>query len=316
MKHHSYTAGVRITALLLGLLILAGCTPEKAKSIRLAAEQFRNQALIALNAVEKAMMAELAPRPRSDKEQTDQFIDFLANLDLAALRDADIELGFPDLEQAANPDDVELNTEVKTSRNRYLNGLRTRFATFAGMLQGLEEGSFFVADELERSNELAIRLTADMAGIAKHFKTNPPRLIQQRGSLVADTLDILEDELLSHASKKDRLALIKTRFDDIKLEEQKLLISVLEPSLKAAELGRKLYKMTSEYDRLSVGDMQNLLLRSISIVGNLTGRDMTFLTREADTVFAKINSDPALASVAEQVMSELNQVIADSANTQ
>ena len=307
---------MRIAALLLGLLILAGCTPEKAKSIRLAAEQFRNQALIAINAVEKAMMAELAPRPRSDQEQTDQFVDFLANLDLAALREADIELGFPNLEQAANPDDVELNPEVKTSRNRYLNGLRTRFSTFAGMLQGLEEGSFFVADELKRSNKLAIRLTADMAGIAKHFKTNPPRLIQQRGSLVADTLDILEDEQLSRASKKDRLALIKTRFDDLKIEEQKLLSSVLEPSLKAAEFGRKLHKMAAEYDRLSVSDMQDLLLRSISIAGNLTGRDMTFLTREADTVFAKINNDPVLTSVAEQVMSELNQVIADSADTQ
>jgi hypothetical protein len=76
------------------------------------------------------------------------------------------------------------------------------------MLHGLEERWFFVADKLKRSKELAIRLTADMAGIAKHFKTNPPQLIQQRGRLVADPLDILEDHQLSQTSKKDRLTLI------------------------------------------------------------------------------------------------------------
>ena len=314
MIKHLHTIGVGIVFLMTGLLILSSCTPEKTKSIRLAAEQFSNQALIAINAVEKAMKDELAPQSRSAQEQTDQFIDFLANLDLAKLEKVNIELDFSILEQAANPNAFELDSEVKKSRNEYLNSLRTRYATFAGMLQGLEEGSFFAADAVERSNKLANRLTADMASIAKHFSTHPPNLIQQRGSLVADTLDILENDNLSQTSRNERLALIKTRFDEIKVTEQELLQSVLEPSLKATEIGRKLQKMATEYDQLTVSDMQDLLLRSISIVGALTGLDISSLTNEAHKIFTIIETDPVLKSVVEQAMKELNQATANSAS--
>ena len=293
---------------MMGLLILSCCTPEKAKSIRLAAEQFSNQALIAINAVQNAMEEELAPRSRSPQEQTEQFVDFLANLDLSELAERGIDIDFAILEQAANPDAFQLAPEVKKSRNEYLNGLRTRYATFAGMLQGLEEGSFFAADAVERSNKVANRLTADMASIAKHFSTHPPILIQQRGTLIADTLEILEDTGLSQTSRNDRLVVIKTRFDEIKEEEQDLLKSVLEPSLKAAEIGRNLQKMAREYDQLTVSDMQDLLLRSIGIVGALTRMDITALTDEANEVFSIIENDPVFKSVAEQAMEELNKL--------
>lgn len=306
--------GVKILFLFACLLFISGCTPEKAKSIRLAAEQFSNQALIAVNAVDKAMKDEISPKSRSAQEQTDQFVEFLSKLDLAELTQENVEVGFPTLQQAANPDAITLDPDVLKARTLYLSGLRTRYSTFSGMLHGLEEGSFFAADAIGRANKIAGRLTSDMASIAKHFTTHPPQLIQQRGSIAADTLNILENNTLSQTSKKDRLALIKTRFDDIKIAEQQLLRSVLEPSLKAAELGYKLQKMAAGYNQLTVSDMQNLLLRSIRIVGNLTGRDMGSLITEADTVFTKISTDPVLKSVTEQAMEELNALAVRSEN--
>lgn len=302
-------AGGKTAVLVMALLVLGGCTPEKAKSLRLAAEQFSNQALIAVNAVEKTMQAELAPSPRSTQEQTDDFVAFLAALDLERLREAGFELGFPALEQAADPDGIDLDPAVQEARDRYLNDLRTRYTTFAGALQGLEEGALFAGEAVEGSIRIVHRLTADMAGMARHFAKHPPRLLQQRSSLVADTLGILENEGLSQASRRDRLALIKVRFDEIRTEEQELLRGVVEPSLKAAELGMSLREMAEAYDRLSVDDLQDRLLRAIRIVGDLTGRDMGYLAHRANTVFAEINADPALETVAGEVVKELNRTV-------
>jgi len=302
-------AGGKTVFLVMFFLALGGCTPEKAKTLRLAAEQFSNQALIVVNAVEKAMKAELAPAPRTAQEQTDDFVAFLAELDLERLREAGLELGFPELEQAANPNVIDLDPAVLEARDRYLNDLRTRYTTFAGTLQGLEGGSFFAGDAVEGSIQIVYRLTADMAGIARHFSNHPLQLLQQRGSLVADTLDILENKGLSQASKKDRLALIKVRFDEIRTAEQELLRGVVESSLKAAEMGRSLQKMAGAYDELSVDDMQDLLLRVIQIVSDLTGRDMGSLAHRANTVFGEISADPALKPAADEVMKELNKTV-------
>ncbi len=302
-------AGGKTTVLVMAFLALGGCTPEKAKSIRLAAEHFSNQALIAVNAVEKTMMAELAPAPRSTQEQTDDFVAFLAELDLERLREAGIEVGFPELEQAADPNGIDLNPAVQEARDRYLNGLRTRYAAFAGALRGLEEGALFAGEAVEGSIRIVRRLTADMAGMARHFAHHPPRLLQQRSSLVADTLDILENEGLSQSSRKDRLSLIKVRFDEIRTAEQELLRGVVEPSLKAAELGMSLREMAEAYDQLSVDDLQDLLLRAARIVGDLTGRDMGYLTHRANTVFAEIDANPALETVAAEVVRELNRTV-------
>ncbi len=302
-------AGGKTAFLVMAFLVLGGCTPEKAKSLRLAAEQFSNHALTAVNAVEKSMKAELAPSPRSTREQTDEFVAFLAGLDLERLRETGFELGFPALEQAADPNVIDLDPAVQKARDRYLNDLRTRYTKFAGMLQGLEEGSFFAGDAVKDSIRIVQRLTADMAGIAGHFANHPPRLLQQRGGLVADTLDILENQGLSRASRKDRLAFVKIRFDEIRRAEQELLRAVVEPSVKAAELGRNLQKMAAAYDKLSVDDMQDLLLRAIRIVGDLTGRDTGYLAHRANTVFAGINADPGLETLAEEVMEELDRTL-------
>lgn len=309
MKKHLLLPSGKTAFLVMVLLVLAGCTPEKAKSLRLAAEQFSNQALIAVNAVEKTMKAELAPSPRSTQEQTDDFVAFLAGLDLERLREEGFELGFPELEQAANPNVIDLDPAVQEARDRYLNDLRIRYSTFAGSLQGLEEGSFFAGDAVETSIRVVHRLTADMAGIARHFTNHPPQLLQQRGSLVADTLDILENEGLSQSSKRDRLALIKVRFEEILTAEHELLRGVVEPSLTSAEMGRNLQRMAEAYDKLSVDEMQDLLLRAIRIVGDLTGRDMDSLAHRANTVFAEISADPALKTVAEEVMDELDHTV-------
>lgn len=298
----------RTLYLALILLLLSGCTPEKAKSVRLTAEQFSNQALVAINALDRTMTAELAPPPRSDTEAAQQFIAQLVELDLADIRSEGDDLGFPNLEHAAHPDAFDLDSTVQKARSQYLNNLRERYTRFAGMLEGLEEGSFFVSDALNRANEIAKRLTADMAVIAKHFSSHPPQLIQQRSQLVADTLDILEDSNLSKSAKEDRLALIKTRFDDLKTAEDQLLRDILEPTLKAAEMGSDLQKMIAGYDQLAVADMQNMLLQSIGIIGDLSGRDMSVLTNKANTVFAKISSDPVLQSVADQAMDEINKI--------
>ena len=301
------TVGCTMAGLTLVVLILTGCTPEKARFVRLAAEQFSNQALIAVNAVEKTMQAEFAPSARSPREQTDDFVAFLAGLDLDRLREAGIELGFSNLEQAADPDVIGLDPAVKAAREQYLTNLRTRYATFAETLQGLEEGSFLSSEAVAGSVKLANRLTSDMAGLARHFASHPPRLLQQRSSLVADTLDILEQKALSRTLKEDRLAFIKVRFDAIRRAEQDLQREVVASSLKSAKMGLNVQTMVEAYTRLSGKAMQDLLLQAIRSVGSLTGRGMPFLAARAEAVFRGIRADPAFKAVAGEVMSELRQ---------
>ena len=307
LKAHLPTVGCTMAVLALVVLILTGCTPEKARFVRLAAEQFSNQALIAVNAVEKTMQAEIAPSARSSREQTDDFVAFLAGLDLDKLRETGIELRFSNLEQAADPEGIGLDPAVKAARERYLTDLRTRYATFAETLRGLEQGSFLAAEAVEDTCRLATRLTADMAGLARHFAAHPPRLLQQRSSLVADTLDILEQETPSRSVKEDRLAFIKVRFDAIRRAEQDLQREVVASSLKSAKMGLNVQTMVEAYTRLSGKAMQDLLLQAIRSVGSLTGRDMPFLAARADAVFYGISADPAFKAVAGEIMSELRQ---------
>lgn len=309
MTQQLWRAGSKTACLLLILLLLGGCTPEKARTIRLAAEQFSSQALIAVNALEKTMKAELRPSQRSPREQTEDFVAFLAGLDLDRLRKAGIELGFSNLEQAADPELIRLDLAVRKARERYLQDLRTRCTAFAGTLQGLEQGSFFAADAVKGAARIAGRLIADMAGIARHFTAHPPRLLQERGSLVADTLDILENGNLSQSSEQDRLAAIKVRFDAVKSAEQELLRDVLESSLKAVVMGRTVLNLAAEYDTLPVKKMQDLLLQTIRIVGGLSGRELQTLANRADIVFAEISLDPELKNAARQAVRELKHTL-------
>lgn len=309
MKSTRWRMAAGVVILVFGLFAVTGCTPEKAKAVRLAAEQFSTQSLIAIKAMEETWDAELAPAPRSAQEQATGFVEFLSQLDLKELNEQGEDLTFATLNQAANPDAYDLDEAVKAAREKYLRDLKQRYTTFAGMLDGLERGSFFVADELEKAQGIGQRLTADMASIAKHFTKHPPQLIQQRGDVLVQVLDIKENDKLSAQTKKDRLALIKPRYDQLVLDERKLLKNVLEPSLKAAELGYELDKMVAGYTQLTVADVQDMLLRSVKIVGELTGRDMGDLIDKSEMVFSKISTDPVLESVAGQVMDELNQCI-------
>ncbi|MGD8588908.1 MAG: hypothetical protein PVG22_08775 [Chromatiales bacterium] len=293
-------AALSIFVLFVSALLAAGCTPEKAKTIRIGAEQFSAQALEAVEVVEAAFDKELAPPPRTPVEIQAEFVESLKGIQ------AD-QIDFSVLELAADPYHVELTGKALQAKKAFFDGLRTRYNSFSGMLEGLEYGSFFAGDAVGRANTIAIRLTADMAAIAKHYIDNPPRLIQYRAALTVDARKVVGDDSLAPAEREQKIAVLLDRLNQIKQDEAELQHSVVETCMKASALGLELHKGMNSYNQLTVADLQDLVLLALQTAGEISGRDMSTLVTKSEQIFDYIKNDQALASALQIAMNELQK---------
>ena len=271
---------------LLGSSLLTGCNVEKARAIQGAAVQFKAESLAAIQAIDDMRKRELEPPPRSPSDIRSEFVTGILN-SKSELNASLIDLA---IDPYKPPDDPEWNTFTADLRNQY--------ETFAAIFDKLDAGNLVAVDEVRQSAEHAKTLTVQMALFADAVSKNPPVLYRYRNTIVVklrkqrQTYQTLQTQLkasygsieASPQASRDKLRDIENQvgeamgeWQQVKLQEQKLLETTLTQCLKAAVLGKELGNLINRYDQLDLNTINALVPRILNIAGGITGRDIQLL---------------------------------------
>ncbi|MBN2123538.1 MAG: hypothetical protein JW821_04545 [Deltaproteobacteria bacterium] len=280
--------------------VLCACTPEKARTLRLAAVQFRVEALAAIKAVEGMMEMEISSRPRTETEVT---MEFVRN----ALESSEPWLA-EDIDLALDPCRVEIAPGEQHKRKAFFSDLRDQYVAFAAIFADIERGNLFTGRAVEKAAELSEKLTIRMSALAESIRIHPPQLLQLQTDLVSTINDIREDETIDMEEKRRRLMELKEQWIDLRKREKELQRSTLEKCLKAGLLGKEISDLIRKYNEWTIGDMETFVVRTLNLVGSLSGEDLGPLTIKTQKLFVEIREDPVWEDVADKVLDEINQL--------
>lgn len=157
---------------------LSGCTPEKARSLRIAAVQFKAESIAAIKAIEEMHRRELELPPQVQEKARNDFIDSVLNPEV----------------QINNSNDVEKLTQLNTSArpapewDAFVTNLNNQYGQFEAIYNDLEKGSFLAAKAVKKSAEPAQILTVQVALFANEITENPPQLYRYRTAQVVTAI--------------------------------------------------------------------------------------------------------------------------------
>lgn len=284
----------RITFFLLLLSIpLSGCTPEKARALRLAAIQFKAESLTAIQAIEQMHQREITPPPLSQAKLRNNAINnFLTTNE---------EINLPEtVNFLIDPDKPQIDLNVQEVWQAFINKMNSQYEALAVIYDEVEGGSLFAADAVQKSSQHARNLTLQMAAFATVIDKHPPILIEDRSIVVAEleTLRLEYQQRQKNGESDENLVLLKNRagefFDtwqQIAIEEQKLRETTVAQCLKAAVLGKNLTQLTEKYNKIALDDINSIIARILDTAAAITGRDYASLKTTAANLFAQIKND-------------------------
>lgn len=309
MKH------LRISRLTFFLLIvsltLSGCTPEKARALRLAAIQFKAESLAAIQAIEQMHKREITPASLSQAELKNNAINniLISNKEIVLPEDLDFLI---------DPDKPQIDPQTQIAWQEFIDKMNTQYTTLSAIYDEVESGSLLARDAVQKSAEHARNLTLQMAAFATVIDKHPPILLQDRIVVVAD-IDTLRKQYQQKKNEgetdenlqpiKDKVGELYDRWLQIAIDEQKLRETTVAQCLKAAILGKELTQLIERYNKLDIDELNSIIARVLDTTAAITGQDYTSLKVRATNVFAEIKKDPIWSKTADTVLGEINNVL-------
>lgn len=292
-----------VPLVVLSLLTFTGCTPEKAKTLKAGAAVFANQATLAIDAVSKAIDAEVSVPPLQDPQQTQLFVKNILEYE----KTPEALNTFSALIAASDPYQIKLSAEAITKKKKFITRMLGNYYEFNQMFESLEIGSVVAVDAVAKTLKYAQSLVADMVAIGDHYRSNPVKLLGRQGELLGRAQDVLKNETLSTSEKESQLTMLKAERDRILKDEEQMQKNVIESCTKAVAAGLEVQKMIKGYGELQIADLQNTLLRAVGIIGDLTGKDYSNLIQNADVIFDKAKNDPYISTAVGAALEEINK---------
>lgn len=138
--------------ILITSIFLSGCTPEKARVIRLAAIQFKAESLAAIQAIEQMHQREMTPPPLSQTA--------LRNNAVNNILTSKNEIVLPqDLDFLIDPDKPQIDPKAQVAWQAFMNKMNAQYTTLAAIYDEVESGSLLATDAVKKSAEHARILT-------------------------------------------------------------------------------------------------------------------------------------------------------------
>jgi len=271
---------------LLAALCLSGCTEEKAKALRLAAESFKIEADTACSMGADSIKAAVSLPPRTRLEISRNLAEakqFGAN---------ELEIIYSD------PSIVDAGIAPALSA---LNKACEAHRQLAAIYTDLPRGYLLATDDVKKAQKHVVNVTLRFAKLAQVFDSLPNvgrdniariKIIEARAKAMAVTdekvraplLDAVAEEVLENQTRE---TLKRTQ--------------VLAQFAKATSYGEQLTQMSINYGQLSVADILESLQELSSLYGNVTSRigvGQNAIER-IQQVEARIKNDPRLSPLLE-----------------
>ncbi len=283
--------------ILLGLL-LAGCT-EKARTLHVGVSQFEVQSMLAIDAIDRLRLAEVAPAARSPAQATDELVRNVLDFEGEITVDA--------LPVLIDPYALDAAAMAESDRRwaAFIGDMRTQYTAFARIFDSIERASFTGREAIRQTKPYVEKLTAQMAFFADSIARNPPQLLQQRSAMLQGLNDIKAG---SAPTDEKARQIARWRDDWLALEaaEGELMRQTVEQCVKAAIIGREIRQQIEIYDDVTLDDIVEAMNRGFQIAQSVTGDDYAQLRGRADEIVQTIRADPVWSSVADTVLREIN----------
>jgi len=296
--------------LLVVSVALSGCTPEKARSLQLAAVQFKAESLAAINAIVQMHRRELELPPQFQAEAKNSFINAVLNPEIPINNSIQVEK-LTQFNASARPA-PEWDTFVAELNNQY--------GQFEAIFNDLEKGSFLAAKAVDKSAQPARLLTVQMALFADEISQNPPQLYRYRSALIVKLRKLrsqYQDLIANQGSEQEIQQLrnqVGTAMDEwqqVKSEEQELLRTTVAQCTKAAMLGTDLSGLIERYDKLDLDELNSIIAIVLNNVSSITGQDYNQVKLRLAAVTNAINQDPILKQFADRALEQVGGAVND-----
>jgi|GEM_PF-2678818 len=275
---------IRIALFSFLILILSGCTKEKAEAIKVAAENFRSEAIVGLNQMNFLFLQNVSVVKLSDEEKIESVMNDLNSIEDANQINAEL-LEHWSLEN-------ELGEQAQSTINVEFENLKMQYYRFEAIFTSLDKGSFFAKEAVKKAEKHAINLTVQLINFSKIIHENEFRFTSRRVILIEKMKKVnteknleLQQELLKNAARE---------FVELNIDEQRAKDEAIRQCLKAAESGRVVAELIKDYDKMSVGDILNTIKNSMSYAIEISGgnQDISDLLTKFEGVETTIKDDP------------------------
>lgn len=285
------------------LILLGGCTPEKARALRIAATQFDIEAQAAIKLVTEMPLKEIEEPALSETQAAERFVANMMARRAAPDQNA--------IDRAVRGGAPQLSPAALKSVSDLRDDLITPYATFASIFERLEAGSYLAANAVRDARDPGRKLTAQLVVLAKQIEQHPPTLVARRNQFYADVMNLTDPATrpsgMSDEQRRSRLRDLYVERNRIATEEQELKTAIIKQCLKAATLGRQIDGMMAQYDQISLDDLNGIIAASLRAAGSITGKNYAEAQDDVDRFFNGIRADPVWSSVVSQALQSVNK---------
>lgn len=278
MKKRKYTLYAWVFVILV-TGVLNGCTKEKAEAIKVTVEQFRIEAIAAINQL-KNIVKQSIEMPAQDENKLIDDLEQENTIDYDKIK---LLLAERDIGTA--------EADVIDEKMQELEG---QYNLFASMFNSLPKGSFFAATAVERAQKHAINLTVQLINFAQQIKENKiaVKANAKRILLVGQINQnkSIQDPVLRRQHLKNAALSLRELYE----EESRIKNMAIIQCLKAAETGRQVAQMIRDYKSLTVGEVLTLSQQSLGFISEISDQSAYIdpLLKKYQAIETTIKSDP------------------------
>lgn len=277
----------------------------KARTLHVAAGDFKNESVAAVDAIDAMWRAEIAPPALSHAAATDAFADRVLALEEPVTSETlPIVLDPYTLSPAEQK-------QLEERWSAFLSDLRLQYVTFAAIFDNVERASFTGRDEIGQAQPYVEKLTAQLAYFAQSISDHPPRLAQHRGALLA-RLDMIQQSSDPESEKRQAIALWRDDWLAMEAAENDLRDRTVRQCVKAAIIGKTVRDQIVAYGDLTLEDLVEAINLGFQLAQSATGNDFAGLRGRVDEITQSIQADPVWSNSVNEVLGQINHLEAGS----
>lgn len=267
------------------LLAQAGCTKEKAETLKGAAEQFNVEAQSALTVTADLLKESVAMPAQSGEEELKKMVKSLSKNgrnDAALQTFVELNLGKGNEADAAMG---AIDNEFKS--------MAADYDLFASIFRSLPRGHWFSKDAVAKAERHSIRLTARFIKMADGLQKNPVQFSSRRTDLV---VKLKEAQAIADPLEQNQAYMLAAQqILGLRAAERKANDNAIMQCLRAAETGKAVAELIDNFGKFTVADMLNVVkdgLDNLNAVTGGTNPDVKNLVTQYDAfVKNKIKTD-------------------------
>jgi hypothetical protein len=278
-----YKKILRISVVFVFLILLSSCTKEKAEALQLAAEQFRVDAVSAIDQINYLFLQDISIAQPSDEEQKETVVQILQKKDKKYLTN-DV------LNKIAKR--ADRGKSAATVTNAQLDTLKAQYYQFENMFSSLVKGSYFAKDAVNKAEKHAVNLTLQLINFARILQNGDFTFSASRAAILTKMHKAVDEP--NEALQQEYFNNLATEFIQLLKDEKAAKENAIRQCYKAAESGNITLELIRNYDNLTVADIMNTIKGSLKFAAEITNGNQSIvdLTTKFDGVEKMIKENP------------------------